>query len=168
MKFHYRPLLILTAAAAVGALVAGCASEPPRETTADLTRAHTLIAEAERGGAQEYAPADLQKARDEAQQADQLAGHGDAKRADELANEATVDAQFATARASNGKAQHDLKDQQRTLDTLRIEEGRQTDAPPSSTPPSGSPTSNGAQQPNQLQAVPPPPPSGRSPPNSSN
>lgn len=167
MRAHHIRSIGLTAVWALSLLLAGCASGPPQETTADLTRAHTLIAEAERSGAQEYAPADLQKARDEAQQADQLAGHGNAQQADRLANEATVDARYATARASNGKAQHDLKDQQRTLETLRSEEGRQMDAPPSGAPASGPPTPNGAQQPNQLQAV-PPPPSSASPPNSSN
>lgn len=164
MRIHYRPPLILTAAGVFGALVAGCASGPPRVTTADVARAQTLVAEAERSGAQEYAPTDLQKARDEAQQADQLAGHGDATQADRLANEAAVDAKFATAQAANGKAQHDLRDQRRTLQTLRDEEGRQLQAPAG--PPSGeTPPSNGAQQPNPLQAVPPAPNDANSPPN---
>ena len=36
-------------------LMSGCASGPPRQTTADLTRARTLVAAAEQGGAQQYA-----------------------------------------------------------------------------------------------------------------
>ncbi len=95
MRSHHGHSLKVTAACALGALLAGCASGPPPQTTADLSRAHTLVAEAESSGAQEYAAADLQKARDEAQQADQLAGHGDAERADWVANEAAVDAQLA-------------------------------------------------------------------------
>jgi Domain of unknown function (DUF4398) len=163
MRSHHGHSLKVTVACALGALLAGCASGPPPQTTADLSRAHTLVAEADRSGAQEYAPADLQKARDEAQQADQLAGHGDAK-ADWLANEAAVDAQLADARAANGKAQHDLKDQRRTLETLRGEENRQLQAPPSGASP-GETSPNGAQQPNQLQDV-PPPPNTANPPNS--
>lgn len=165
MRSHYGDSLKIAAACVLGALIAGCASEPSRQTTADLSRAHTLVAEADRSGGQEYAPADLQKARDEAQQADQLAGHGDAERADWLANEAAVDAQLADARAANGKAQHDLKDQRRTLETLRGEENRQLQTPASGAPPSGTQPPNGAQQPNQLQAV-PPPPNTANPPNS--
>ena len=57
------------------AVLAGCASGPPPQTTADLARAHTMVAAAEQGGAQQYAAADLQSARDKAQQADQLASH---------------------------------------------------------------------------------------------
>lgn len=73
MRFLYpHPLSLGTAV--IVTLVYGCAGGPPRETTADLSRANTLVAEAESSGAQEYAPVDLQKARDEAQQADQLAG----------------------------------------------------------------------------------------------
>lgn len=60
MRIHHRPPLILTAAGVLGALVAGCASGPPPATTADVARAQTLVAEAERSGAQEYAPTDLQ------------------------------------------------------------------------------------------------------------
>lgn len=159
MRSHHGHSLKVTAACALGALLAGCASGPPPQTTADLSRAHTLVAEADRSGAQEYAAADLQKARDEAQQADQLAGHGDAERADWVANEAAVDAQLADARAANGKAQHDLKDQRRTLETLRGEENRQLQTPPGDASPSG------AQQPNQLRAV-PPQPNTANPPNS--
>lgn len=163
MRSHYGDSLKIAVAGVLAAWVAGCASGPPPQTTADLSRAHTLVAEADRSGAQEYAPADLQKARDEAQQADQLAGH-DATRADWLANEAAVDAQLADARAANGKAQHDLKDQQRTLETLRGEENRQVQQPASGAPQSGMQPPNGAQQPNQLQAV--PPPNTANPPNS--
>lgn len=109
-------------------------------------------------------PQQICKARDEAQQADELAGRGDATQADRLANEAAVDAKFATAQAANGKAQRDLRDQRRTLQTLRDEEDRQLQAP-SGSPPGETPPSTGAQQPNQLQAVPPSPNDANSPPN---
>jgi hypothetical protein len=125
------------------AVLAGCASGPPPQTTADLARANTLVAAAEQSGAQQYAAADLQAARDKAQQANQLANH-DATQADELANEAAVDAQLASARAQNAQAQHGLSQLHQTLRTLRSEEQRANEAPatapaPASTPPSQPP-----------------------------
>lgn len=62
----------LTQVALTLMVLAGCASGPSRQTTADLARAHSLVAAAEQSGAQQYAAADLQAARDKAQQADQL------------------------------------------------------------------------------------------------
>lgn len=121
---------------AAGALLAGCSSGPPRATTIDLTRAHTLVAEAQSSGAQQYAAADLQAARDKAQQADQLADH-DPARADQLANEASVDAQLASARAQDVKAQHSLDDLNRSLQSLRDESQHNTSTPPAGTPPAG-------------------------------
>lgn len=133
------------------AILTGCASGPPPQTTADLARAHTMVAAAEQGGAQQYAAADLQSARDKAQQADQLASHDDG-RADQLANEAAVDAELASARAQNAQAQHALGELHQSLRTLRSEEernsnsspaaapppaGEQQDEPPASTPPQG-------------------------------
>jgi hypothetical protein len=123
------------------AILAGCASGPPPQTTADLARAHTMVAAAEQGGAQQYAAADLQSARDKAQQADQLASHDDS-RADQLANEAAVDAELASARAQNAQAQHALGELHQSLRTLRNEEERNTSAPvsapsPASVPPQG-------------------------------
>ncbi len=124
---------------AAGALAAGCASGPPQATTADLARAHALVASAERAGAQQYAAADLQKARDEAQQADDLASHGKPERADRLANEAALDAQLASARAQDGMAQHDLAALDQSLATLRSEEERGSSAPAVEQPPSTTP-----------------------------
>ena len=124
------------------AVLAGCASGPPPQTTADLARANTLVAAAEQGGAQQYAAADLQAARDEAQQANQLATH-DPERADELANEAAVDAKLASARVQNAQAQHGVKQLHQTLATLRSEEQRNLNEPaPAAVPPAnGSPES---------------------------
>lgn len=130
MKLHY---LNLPIALTLGAL-AGCASGPPRQTTADLTRAHTLIAAAESSGAQEYAAADLQSARDKATEADSAAKH-DSQRADQLANEAAVDAELASARAQDAKAQHSLADLHRNLKSLRNEAERNANPPPTGAAP---------------------------------
>ena len=114
---------VLSTILAAGALIAGCSSGPPRQTTADLTRAQTLVAQAQSSGAQQYAAADLQAARDKVQQAGELADH-DSQRADRLANEASADAELASARAQNAKAQHALDEMNRSLESLREESGR--------------------------------------------
>ena len=118
------------------AALGGCASGPPRHTTVALTRAQTLVAAAEQSGAQKYAAADLQSARDKAHEARQLASK-DPKRADQLANEAAVDAQLASARAQDAQARHALTDMRRTLRTLRSEESHNTGGSPSGINPGG-------------------------------
>jgi membrane-bound lytic murein transglycosylase len=134
------------------ALLAACASGPPPQTTADLARANTLVAAAEQSGAQQYAAADLQAARDEAQQANQLASH-DPERADEFANEAAADARLASARVQNAQAQHGLRQLHETLDTLRSEERRNMNEPSMTPPPSN----------DTPQAAPPPDPNAAPP-----
>jgi hypothetical protein len=164
MRILFPASITLTLAA-----LAGCASGPPPQTVADLARANTLVAAAEQGGAQQYAAADLQAARDEAQQANQLA-KSDPVRADELANEAAVDAKLASARVQNAQAQHGLSQLRRTLDTLRSEERRNTNAPAeepplNDTPENESPPPQGVAPLNQ--GSPPdqnPPPQGEAPP----
>lgn len=131
--------MILTAGAIA---LGGCSSGPPRQTTADLARAHTLVASAQGSGAQQYAAAELQSARDKAQQADRLADH-DAQQADRLANEAAVDAQLASARAQNAKAQKALDDLHRSLQTLRNETQSEESAPAGTQSPS--PHENGGE-----------------------
>ncbi|HEY4975222.1 MAG TPA: DUF4398 domain-containing protein, partial [Steroidobacteraceae bacterium] len=90
MKKHVRTA---TAAAALLATVA-CASDP--KPTADLVSAHTLVAQAEQSGAQQFASADLEAARSELQQADQNARDKPALSI-RLAQESSADAQLALA-----------------------------------------------------------------------
>lgn len=148
--------LLFPVVATAALVVASCASGPPRQTVVNLTRAHSLISEAERGGAQEYAAADLQSARDKVQQADQLSSKGNAKEADQLANEAAADAQLAVALAARDKARHDVADMHRTLDTLREEEQRNTSAPPATTPNEPPPSALPPGTTPPLQSQPPP------------
>ena len=98
---------VATAAAAVAVLAtASCASEP--KPTADLAGAHTLVAQAEQSGAQQYASADLEAARSELRQADQ-----DAKDKPvlsmRLAQESSVDAELALAHTRALKAEESLR-----------------------------------------------------------
>lgn len=138
------PTTILAAA-----LIAGCSSGPPRQTTADLTRAQTLVSQAQSSGAQQYDATDLQTARDKVRQAGQLADH-DSQRADRLANEASADAQLASARAENAKAQQALDEMKRSLESLREESERNANgagappaAEPSAPPPASPPAPEG-------------------------
>lgn len=129
--------VISTTILAAGALLAGCSSGPPRQTSADLTRAQTLVEQAQSSGAQQYAAAELQSAQDKVHQASELADH-DSGRADQLANEAAADARLASARAQNAKAQRDLDNVNRSLRSLREESERNSSgtAPPSEAEPS--------------------------------
>lgn len=129
-------LRCLLPAALVLGLIAGCASGPPRQTTVDVTRASTLVSSAESSSAQQFAAADLQAARDKVQEA-QVLESKNPERADQLANEAAVDAELASARAQDAQAQHALADLHRSLKTLRSEAERNVNTPPAGTAPSG-------------------------------
>ncbi len=130
------PIIRLAAAVAVCASVASCAVSPPRDTTDELARAHALIHQAEESGAAQYAGADLERARDELQHAED-SSHGGESHGGEpatvqrLASEAAVDAQLASARTSSAKAQHDLGVLQASLEKLRSQEQRQPPSPDS-------------------------------------
>jgi hypothetical protein len=121
------------------AAAAGCASQPPRQTTDELARAQALVGEAEQGGAQQYAAEDLQSARDKLNQANELSAKRPVE-AQHLATESQLDAQLAAARADSGKAQHAVQETNQSLDTLRNEEARHVNqsAPAASpSPPAG-------------------------------
>lgn len=86
-----------------------------------MTRARTLIEQADRSGAQRYAAADLQKAHDELSNADRANAekkYDDARRYSEAA---AADADVAIARAGAGDAQHAAQEVQQSNETLRQE-----------------------------------------------
>jgi 2-hydroxychromene-2-carboxylate isomerase len=105
---------------AVALAMAGCASEPHQ--VAELARAQTLVEQAEQGGAQQFAPADLQAARDKLQQAQQK--HTDDEVTVRLAQEAALDAQVAAARTRSAKAEQALAQVNAGSETLRQEASR--------------------------------------------
>jgi len=115
-----------TAAAAAAVLASvSCASGPP--PNADLVGAHTLVAQAEQSGAQQYASANLEAARSELRQADQ-----DAKDkpvlAIRLAQESSVDAELALARTRAVKAEQSLREVNSGTASLRSESERERPA----------------------------------------
>jgi uncharacterized lipoprotein YmbA len=114
-------------------LLAGCGSEPKRPTE-QLTRAQTLIEQAEKAGAQRYAAAELDTARNKLQTANKAADDGKQEQATKLAEEAALDAELAAARAANGEAQEAAKEVGRSTEQLRQEAAPKPDAEPAPTP----------------------------------
>lgn len=100
----------------IGAL-SGCASHPPAPV-ADLTRAHTLVAQAQTSDAPRYDSFDLAAAQDKLQQADSNAQSRPVL-AGQLAQEASADAQLSMARTRARKAQESLGQVNDSLTALR-------------------------------------------------
>ena len=115
-------------AAAVSLLSVGCASGP--RPTAEITRARTLIEQAEKSGAQRYAAVELDSARNKLREADVLAKQGDNDTARARANEASAAAELAVARTSSGEAQKSAEDVQKSTDALQREATRGTTTSP--------------------------------------
>jgi hypothetical protein len=113
----------ISAAAIACALAGGCATEgpPPSE---EVTRARTVIEQADRAGAQRYAAADLQRAHDELSNAEKANGERKFDEARRYAESAEADADVATARASDGEAQRSAHEVVQGNETLRQETAR--------------------------------------------
>ncbi|MBX5459885.1 MAG: DUF4398 domain-containing protein [Steroidobacteraceae bacterium] len=127
------PRIAFYVAAATALVSAGCASQGPRPD-AEITRARTLIEQAERGGAQRYASLEVQQARDKLQRADQAMQKGENEQARNQANEAAADAELAIARASSGEAQRSAQEVQKSIEDLRNEAAQSSQSAPSPQP----------------------------------
>src|SRR5882724_3076298 len=112
----------IPAAVIVCGFAGGCATQGPQPTE-EMTRARTLIEQADRTGGQRYAAADLQRAHDELSNADKA-------NAEKKYDEARRYAQAAAA----GDAQRAAQEVAQSNETLRQESGRGT--------PAGSPNPN--------------------------
>lgn len=113
----YKRLVGVTGAALV---LAACAAAPERPE-AEFSRAQTLIQAAEQQGAQEFAGAELERARGKLGQAEIVADKGDGKQATRLAQQAAVDAELAAAKAAAAKAGKAADELDRSIETLREE-----------------------------------------------
>jgi len=91
---------------ALGAGLSACASERP---TAELDAARQAINAAERSGAVEYAPVDLNNARVKLDRAQGAANQSENRTARRLAEEAQIDAEVAGAKAQTVSAQRALQ-----------------------------------------------------------
>jgi Domain of unknown function (DUF4398) len=93
-----------------------------------ITRAHTLIEAADKGGnAQKYAPADLQRAHDELADADRADGAGKYNDARVFAESAAADANLAAARGAAGNSKRSAQEVVQSNATLRSESNRASD-----------------------------------------
>jgi hypothetical protein len=126
---------------ALGAL--GCASQGPKPTE-EMTRARTVIEQADKGNAQRYAAADLQRAHDslrDAEKADEARKYDDARR---YAEAAEVDADVAVARGNAGEAQRAANEVRKSNTTLQGETDRNAgDAGTPIAPGTGNPVAPG-------------------------
>jgi len=102
---------------------AGCATEGPKPTD-ELTKAHTVVEQADKGNAQRYAAADLQRAHDELSNAERLASQGKHNEARYFAQRAEVDADVAVARGNSGEAQKSAQEVTQANSTLQREAER--------------------------------------------
>jgi hypothetical protein len=118
-----RLLGFIPAAVLLCGLAGGCATQGPQPTE-EMTRARTLIEQADRSGAQRYAAADLQRAHDQLSNADRA--NADKKYADarRYAEAAAADADVASARAAAGEAQRAALEVTQSNETLRQESTR--------------------------------------------
>ena len=118
-------LTLIPAAALLCGFAGGCATQGPQPTD-EMTRARTLIEQADRSGAQRYAAADLQRAHDELSNADKANAEKKYDEARRYAQAAAADADVASARAAAGDAQHAAHDVAQSNETLRQESARGT------------------------------------------
>jgi hypothetical protein len=119
-------VLSATMVSAFGAL--GCASQGPKPTE-EMTRARTVIEQADKGNAQRYAAADLQRAHDELRDAEKAT---DARKYDEArryAEAAEVDADVAAARGNASEAQRAANELRKGNATLQGEADRNSGTP---------------------------------------
>lgn len=99
--------------------LSGCsAGHPP---TAQLAQATLAVQEADKNKAPQYAPAELNMARQELESAQQATREKDYTKARRLAERALVNAQLAAAKAETEQARQAAAALQRSIETLRQE-----------------------------------------------
>lgn len=112
---------VLCCAAAIFA--AGCSSMKT-PATADVAVSKAAVENASSAGGAEYAPAEMQSAREKMALANQAMAAKDYKRADDLANQAQADAKLAQSKANSAKAQAAANALQDDIRVLRDELNR--------------------------------------------
>lgn len=105
---------------------ASCAG-PPERPVVELTRAKTLVDQAEKSGAPRFAAAELERARNKVAAAESAASNGEQETARRLATEAALDAEYAAALASAGEAKQAEQEIRKSVESLRDEAARLPD-----------------------------------------
>jgi hypothetical protein len=115
-------IALTTAALVASGWLAGCATTPP--PAADLALGRAAISEAVSAGAPQYAPADLRRAEDALDRANEALARGYYHDARRLAQDAEADAKLAAATARSRKAERALDEVQTSVEALREEARR--------------------------------------------
>ncbi|GJJ03689.1 hypothetical protein RugamoR64_42270 [Duganella rhizosphaerae] len=118
---QYRLTLLCTLAAVLG--LSACASDKT-PATADVAVSRAAVANATSAGAADLAPAEMQSAREKLMRANQALAAKDYKTAQDLANQASADAQLAQSKASSTKATMAADELQQSIRALREELNR--------------------------------------------
>jgi len=119
-----RTFVLSTTGALLCVVAVGCASEGPKPSD-ELTKAHTVVEQADKGGtAQRYAAADLQRAHDELSDADRYDATKKYDEARYYAQRAEVDADVAVARGNSAEAQKAAADVAQANNALKQETQR--------------------------------------------
>lgn len=124
LRFH--PMLRRTSMPALGIgiaiLVAGCTSVPP--PTAQMAVSKAAVTHANSADTNEFAPLELQSAKDKLARAEQAMAQENYQLARQLAEEAQVDAKLAEAKSESAKTQKAARDSQESIRVLREEINR--------------------------------------------
>jgi len=118
---HYRYASLCALAALLG--LSACASDKT-PATADVAVSRAAVANATSAGAADLAPAEMQSAREKLMRANQALAAKDYKTAQDLANQASADAQLAQSKASSTKATMAADELQQSIRALREELNR--------------------------------------------
>ena len=136
MNRHQQRVALLFGLLLISAALLGCTSNERVAASVyeqDLARARASISEAEQSGAEEFGSAELTLARDKLRVAENAAENGAGDRAQQLAVEADLDADLATAITRNRQTQALVTEVQSGLraleDELRRREGADLDRP---------------------------------------
>ncbi|MYM90145.1 DUF4398 domain-containing protein [Rugamonas sp. FT107W] len=118
---HHRYASLCALAALLG--LSACASDKT-PATADVAVSRAAVANATSAGAADLAPAEMQSAREKLMRANQALAAKDYKTAQDLANQASADAQLAQSKASSTKATMAADELQQSIRALREELNR--------------------------------------------
>jgi len=120
-----RPAIIACAVSAV--LVGmGCASKPPQALKDQLARTDSSIQQAEQAGAAQGGLPELQKAKDKRANAQDAMSDHKYDTALQLAQQAQLDAQYASRKSEADRADHSAAEVERGHDALQEETERKT------------------------------------------
>ncbi|MFS2007575.1 DUF4398 domain-containing protein [Duganella sp. CT11-25] len=114
--------MMLCGAAMVLGLAACASNKAP--ATADVAVSRAAVANATSAGAADLAPAEMQSAREKLMRANQALAAKDYKTAQDLATQASADAQLAQSKANSAKASSAADELQQNIRLLREELNR--------------------------------------------